>query len=261
MTDKVQGDIYDYPVYYDLIFGSDWRAEYDFLTGCFERFAKRPVKRLFEPACGTGRLLIKLAEHGYEVSGNDLNENAVKFCNDRFRRKGFPETAVVGDMADFKLKRKADAAFNTINTFRHLLTEKLAVAHLQCMADALAKGGIYILGLHLIPSDPDDRIEDEAWHARRGNLVVNTYMWSKGIDEKTRAEYLGMKINVYTPTKHLEIEDEMIYRTYSVRQIRNLIKKVPEFEWIESYDFAYDLDEPTKVGGSTEDVVLILRKK
>ncbi len=55
MTDKVQGDIYDYPVYYDLIFGSDWRAEFDFLTGCFERFAKRPVKRLFEPACGTGR--------------------------------------------------------------------------------------------------------------------------------------------------------------------------------------------------------------
>ncbi len=74
MTDKVQGDIYDYPVYYDLIFGSDWRAEFDFLTGCAsERFAaKRPVKRLFEPACGTGRLLIKLAENGYEVSGNDL---------------------------------------------------------------------------------------------------------------------------------------------------------------------------------------------
>ena len=261
MTDKVQGDIYDYPVYYDLIFGSDWRAEFDFLTGCFERFAMRPVKRLFEPACGTGRLLIKLAENGYEVSGNDVNENAVKFCNNRFRRKGFPETALVGDMADFKLKRKVDAAFNTINTFRHLLTEKLAVAHLQCMADSLSKGGLYVLGLHLIPADQDDRVEDEAWHARRGNLAVNTYMWSKGIDEKTRAEYLGMKINVYTPTKHLEIEDEMIYRTYSVRQIRSLLKKVPAFEWVESYDFAYDLDEPIKVDSSTEDVVLILRKK
>ena len=261
MTDKVQGDIYDYPVYYDLIFGSDWRAEFDFVTDCCDRFAKRPVRKLFEPACGTGRLLIKLAEAGYEVSGNDLNENAVKFCNDRFRRKGFPETAVVGDMSDFKLKRKVDAAFNTINTFRHLLTEKQAVSHLQCMADCLSKGGLYILGLHLIPSKGDDRIEDEAWHARRGNLAVNTYMWSKGIDQKKRYEYLGMKINVYTPTKHMEIEDEMIYRTYSVRQIRNLIAKVPAFEWVESFDFAYDLDDPIDVDASTEDVVLILRKK
>ena len=261
MTDKVQGDIYDYPVYYDLIFGSDWRAEFDFVTGCFERFARRPVRKLFEPACGTGRLLIKLAEAGYEVSGNDLNDNAVKFCNDRFRRKGFPETAVVGDMSDFKLKRKVDAAFNTINTFRHLLTEKQAVSHLQCMADCLSKGGLYILGLHLIPSKGDDRIEDEAWHARRGNLAVNTYMWSKGIDQKKRYEYLGMKINVYTPTKHMEIEDEMIYRTYSVRQIRNLIAKVPAFKWVESFDFAYDLDDPIDVDATTEDVVLILRKK
>lgn len=261
MTETVQGDIYDYPVYYDLIFGSDWRAEFDFLTGCFERFAGRPVRRLFEPACGTGRLLIKLAERGFEVSGNDLNANAVQYCNDRFRRRGFPETATVGDMADFRLKRRVDAAFNTINTFRHLLTEKQAVSHLQCVANSLARGGLYVLGLHLIPSNPNDRVEDEAWHARRGNLAVNTYMWSKGIDARKRYEYLGMKISVYTPTKHLEIEDEMIYRTYSVDQIRRLIRKVPAFDWVASYDFAYDLDEPVDIDGSTEDVVLVLRKR
>lgn len=261
MPDQIQGDLYDYPVYYDLIFGSDWKAEYDFITACFDQFAKRPVKRLFEPACGTGRLLIKLAEAGYEVAGNDLNEHAVKFCNDRFKRRGFPETAVVGDMSDFRVKRKVDGSFNMINTFRHLLTDKQAIGHLQCMADATAKGGIYILGLHLIPTNEDDRMEEEAWHARRGNLAVNTYMWSKGIDRKTRAEYLGMRINVYTPTKHFEIEDEMIYRTYSARQMDTLLKKVPAFECAAVYDFAYDLDEPVTIGPQTEDVVYVLRKK
>lgn len=261
MAEKIAGDIYDYPVYYDLIFGSDWRAEFDFLTGCFERFAKRPVKRIFEPACGTGRLLIKMAEAGFDVSGNDLNERAVKFCNERLRRKNFPETATVGDMSDFRLKRKVDAGFNTINTFRHLLLEKQAVGHLQCMADAIAKGGLYVLGLHLIPKAVEDRLEDEAWSARRGNLGVNTYMWSKRIDEKKRYEYLGMKIDVYTPTKHIEIEDEMIYRTYSARQIRNLLKKVPDFDFVAAYDFAYDFDMPIEIDSQTEDVVLVLRKK
>ena len=259
MTDKIKGDLYDYPAYYDLIFGSDWRAEFDFTIACFERFAQRPVKRVFEPACGTGRLLIKLAEKGYEVSGNDLNAHAIKFCNDRLKRKGFPESTVVGNMADFKLKKKVDAAFNMINTFRHLSSEEDAVSHLKCMAECLNKGGLYLLGLHLIPSD-GDRLEEESWHARRGNLAVNTYMWSKGIDTKKRAEYLGLKINVYTLTKHFEIEDEMVYRTYSARQFKSLLAKVPAFECVALYDFAYDIKQPVTINAETQDVVFVLRK-
>jgi SAM-dependent methyltransferase len=218
------------------------------------------VKSVFEPACGTGRLLIKLAEAGYVVSGNDLNERAVKFCNDRLKRKGFPESTVVGDMSAFKLKKKVDAAFNMINTFRHLLTEEQAVGHLQCVADSLNKGGLYMLGLHLIPT-VGERLEDESWSARRGNLAVNTYMWSKGIDTKKRAEALGLKIDVYTPTKHIEIEDEMIYRTYNAKQIVAFLAKVPELETVAVHDFAYDLDDLVTIGSQTEDIVLVLRKK
>lgn len=261
MTERIQGDLYDYPVYYDLIFGSDWKAEFDFLTACFEKFAKRKVQRLFEPACGTGRLLIKLAQAGFDVSGNDLNERAVRFCNDRLERNGFARSAFVGDMADFRLKRKADASFNMINSFRHLPSEELAVAHLKCMANATNQGGLYILGLHLIPAVTEERIEDESWSARRGNLAVNTYMWSKGIDTKKRIEYLGLRIDVWTPTRHFEIEDEMLYRTYSARQMAGFLKKVPEFEILETFDFAYDLNEPIDVDGNTEDVVFVLRKK
>lgn len=261
MTDQVQGSLYDYPVYYDLIFASDWKAEFDFLTKCFERFAERPVKRVFEPACGTGRLLIKLAKAGFEVAGNDLNESALGFCNDRLERHGFARSAVRSDMSDFRLKKKIDVGFNTINSFRHLQTEQQAVGHLQCMADATAKGGLYVLGLHLIPTQSEERLEDEAWSACRGNLRVNTYMWSKGIDQKKRVEYLGLKIDVWTPTRHVEIEDEMLYRTYTARQMASFLKKVPEFEIVETFDFAYELDEPIQVDSRTEDVVYVLRKR
>ena len=70
--ETIHGNIYDYPKYYDLLFGADWKAEYDFLGACFEKHAKRPVRRLFEPACGTGAVG-RFAKAGYEVSGNDLN--------------------------------------------------------------------------------------------------------------------------------------------------------------------------------------------
>src|SRR5690606_33388186 len=128
------------------LFGSDCQAEYEFLLACFEKHAQRKVKRLFEPACGTGRLLIKFARAGFEVAGNDLNAKDVKFCNDRLVRNGFPASVFVGDMSDFKVRKKFDAACNTINSFRHLGTEEAAANHLRCMADALHPGGFYALG-------------------------------------------------------------------------------------------------------------------
>ena len=106
--------LYDFPRYYDLLFGSDWRAEFDFLLGAFELHAARKVRSLFEPACGTGRLLIHFAREGYRVAGNDLNARAVAFCNARLARNGFPASAVVGDMSRFTVTRPVDAAFNTV---------------------------------------------------------------------------------------------------------------------------------------------------
>src|SRR5687768_7580680 len=125
-------NLYDYPRYYDLVFGSDWKAEFDFLTAAFKHFVPFRVRRVFEPACGTGRLLFRLANAGYQVSGLDLNPRAVAYCNKRLSRRGYRESVFVGDMANFSLARRVDAAFNMINSFRHLLTEQQAAAHLKC---------------------------------------------------------------------------------------------------------------------------------
>ncbi len=260
MPDIIHGDLYDFPQYYDLLFGSDWKAEFDFLLACFKRYAKCDVQRIFEPACGTGRLLIKLAKQGYAVSGNDLNEKAVAFCNKRFEKAGIAQTVTVGDMADFRLKRKVHAGFNMINTFRHLPTEEQAGSHLQCMAQVLTKGGLYLLGIHLTPT-VGERMESEAWTARRGNLQVNSYMWSKELDLKNRNEHLGLTIDVYTPTKHQRIHDTMNYRTYTATQMAALLDRIPEFEVAALHDFRYDMRHTIEIGPETEDVVYVLRKR
>lgn len=259
MTEIIEGHLYDYPKYYDLVYGSDWKAEFEFLQACFQKYGSHPVQRLFEPACGTGRLLIRLAEAGYQVLGNDLNPRAVEFCNARFQRKGLAPAAVVGDMAAFRLRHKVDAAFNMINSFRHLPDESAAESHLRCVARALKKGGLYLLGLHLTPT-VGDRVDREEWSARRGNLAVISSMWSAGIDMRRRVERVGMTFDVYTPTNHQQIVDEMSYRTYTAAQMKRLLAKVDEFEVVETYDFSYDMDEPIKITATTEDVVFVLRR-
>lgn len=257
--DIIPAHIYDFPKYYDLLFGADWKAEFDFLEACFRQHALRPVKRLFEPACGTGRLLAKFAKAGYDVSGNDLNAKAVEFCNARLVRQGFPPTAVVGDMADFRLPRKVDAAMNTINSFRHLPSERAALDHLRCVARALAKGGIYVLGLHLTPIR-NSTCDRESWSARRGHLAVVSQMWSIDVDRRRRRERVGFTFDVYTPRRQFRLTEEIVFRTYTAVQFRRLLSRVPELQPVATYDFAYQIQRPIRVDAGTEDVVYVLRK-
>lgn len=258
-TVSLDGSIYDYPKYYDLIFGSDCQAEMDFLIEGFHAFADRQVKHLFEPACGTGRLMIRFAKLGYEVSGLDLNPKAIDFCNQRLARNDFPETAFVGDMCQFQLKSPCDAAFNTINSFRHLESHKQAHNHLAAMADAIAPGGLYFLGLHLSPM-AGAMVEEESWTASRGSLTVKTDMWLVKRDLTKRYETYKMKYEVTTPSRHEVLEDQFNFRTYTVDEILELIQSEPRWEIAEVYDFAYDIEAPIELDDTTEDVVFVLRR-
>lgn len=258
--DVIAGHLYDFPKYYDLIFGSDWKAEYKFLLECFDLWARRPVKRIFEPGCGTGRLMIKLAQAGYDISGLDLNPKAVDYCNRRLEKYGYKPSAFIGDMADFHLKKKVDACFNMINTFRHLPSEAAALAHFRCIAECLNKGGIYVLGLHLTPQTTQQCTE-ECWSATKGNLSVNSRLWSIGVDLKKRVERIGMTYDVYTPTQQFRIEDETAFRTYNAKQMQSLFDATPDLKLVEMYDFRYHIDWPIEIDADTEDVVYVLQKQ
>lgn len=251
--------IYDHPKYYDLVFGSDCAAELRFIEACNERYCGGKGRRMFEPACGTGRLLYRLARRGYEVGGLDLNAKAIEFCNRRLRRGGFAESTFVADMADFRVAKKWDIAFNTINSFRHLSTERQALGHLCSMGKAVRAGGLYLLGIHLRPTEANPS-ETESWSARRGNLVVNTHMWTLERNVPKRVERFGITFDIHTPLKQFRIEDELVLRSYTDTQLRRLVEKSASWEVLETFDFHYRIDEPIEVDGTCEDVVYVLRR-
>lgn len=258
--ETIEGHLYDFPRYYDLVFGSDWKAEFHFLRHCFEKHAAGTVSKAFEPACGTGRLMFRLAKAGYAVSGLDLNAKAVAYCNARLRRHGFSDAAFVADMTDFRLPEQVDAAFNTINSFRHLQTGAAAHDHLTCVAKSLRAGGIYVLGLHLTPTTIAP-IEEESWSATRGNLCVNTRLWTTSRDLKKRQERFSMTYDVYTPTRSFRIQDSIAFRTYTAREMQSLLDRITDLEIVATYDFAYDINHPISIDSNTEDVVYVLRRR
>jgi SAM-dependent methyltransferase len=260
VTTTLDGTLYDYPQYYDLVFGVGAGLECDFLEGCFYLYAQRRVRRLFEPACGSGRLLIKLAERGFEVFGWDTNRASVDYCNRRFKRRGLPPPAALGDIANVSLPSKVDVAFNLLSSFQLLPTERAAEGHLRTVASSIRKGGLYILGLHLTPSRgaPTTR---ERNLATRGKLSVVCRLWTKQIYSEKRHVRCGMLTEVETDRKRVRIVEECWFRTYSLRQIHRLFYRIGLFEPVATYDYSYDLRNPISVGPETQDVVYVLRRR
>ena len=256
----IEGSWYDYPQYYDLAFQNDTKREADFFEAAFERYARRPVERVLEPACGTGRLVVEMARRGYDVVGFDLAEPSLEYLRRRLKRRNHHATILKADMTDFQIRPKADAAFCTVNTFRHLLTEADAQSHLEAVARAVRVGGLYILGLHVFPPDTDPE-GTERWSVRRGRTRITVTLRSSEVSRRKRLEQIKLSVRLKSPSRDMRLRDSFLFRTYTARQLKRLFKKVPQWELVAVFDFWYDIDDPLALDEEIADTVCVLRRR
>src|SRR6266566_4652083 len=199
---------YDYPHYYDIAFQAYTRREADFIEAACRKYCPFDARRILEPACGSGRLISELAARGYEVTGFDLSQPALSYLRRRLVRRRLHAETFEAEMSDFRLDRPVDAAYCTVNTFRHLLTEQAARRHLECIAGSLRPGGIYVLALHLLPLDVDE--EDakryaERWTERRAQTKVTVKLRVLRTDLRRRIEDLRVCLLVRRGSKELRL--------------------------------------------------------
>ena len=162
---------YAAPRLYEIAFDMNRKGEVDFLVRCFKRYARRPVRRVLDIACGTGPHLARLAERGYAMTGLDLSPANIEFLRERLAAKGQRAELVVDDMTDFRLRRPVDAALCMQDSQGHLLTNEELVAHLRAVGRALRRGGLYIFDRYMASSWTDPA-RAWSWSRRRGRLIV-----------------------------------------------------------------------------------------
>lgn len=250
---------YDYPELYELGFLKDTPKEAEFLGKVFETYVPFPVEQVLEVGCGSGRLICEMASRGYSMTGLDLNPKALEYCRSKLEKQGNPGNLVVGDMTCFSFDKPFDAVVNAINTFRHLETEEAALAHLQCVAEHLKPGGVFVLSLHLLPPD-GDLWGTERWSAKQGDLSVYYALTVVETSMKTRLEKLRISMLVKKKEDSFRLSDHITLRIYSAKQIKSLLAKAPQFKLIAIHDFWCDIDSTQKLNGEAVDTVLVLQR-
>lgn len=96
-------------------------------------------------ACGTGAVLLRLAEAGLDVDGTDLSEAMCDVAGKKAESMGLRLNIFPGNMTDFRSHRKYSLAIIARSGFMHLLTPEDQRAALLNIRAALAEGGVLTL--------------------------------------------------------------------------------------------------------------------
>lgn len=259
MTAHEEIDWYDTPRYYDLVFAEDTPIEGFFLEQANKLYGRSRGRRCLEPACGSGRLLVEMAQRGWKVSGNDLSQPMLDYARERLTEGGFKARLARGDMSELSLSGSFDLAHCLVSTFKYINSEAKARQHFRRIADLLVPGGIYCLGLHLTDYGRTKRererwvVEDETTH-----IVCNIQAWPP--NSKTRTEQMRSRMAIDEDGSQRRQETNWWFRTYDAGQLRQTLRTEKRLELVAIHDFQYDLDRTVELDGGF-DVLLILRRQ
>jgi len=263
-TTYAQEDWYDTPRGYDLVFDEDTLEATDFLEEVMVRHGTvkgaRGPRRVFEPACGSGRLMVEFARRGWRVSGSDLSQPMLDYARGRLDELGLKGSLSLGDMADPRPRGRFHLAHCLVSTFKYLLEEQQARGNLAGVARALHPGGLYVLGLHLTDYATSS-LTRERWVVDRDgtHVVCNIQGWPA--DRRRRVERVRSRLIVREAGEERRTETVWDFRTYDARQLARLLASVPELEHVATYDFRYDVHEPCVFGADQVDTILVLRRR
>lgn len=137
-------------------------------------YAERCGGSILELACGTGRLIVPLAESGYKVTGLDLYEEMLAVCRAKVGEHGLSDrvTLTQGDMSSFDLPTKDFAlAYVPLRSFSHVFTQQDQIGCLRCVTGHLRPGGTFIVAT-FAPYFPVLAQESEGKDVKRGEFTM-----------------------------------------------------------------------------------------
>lgn len=132
---------------------------YDFVPGYCDRpdlsfyveYARSANGKILELGCGTGRVLIPVAQAGCDIVGLDLSEPMLARCRKRLQQQpGEVQDRVrlvQGNMTAFDLGKTFSLVTTPFRPFQHLVAVNDQLACLRCVHAHLVPGGKLILDL------------------------------------------------------------------------------------------------------------------
>ena len=230
---------------YDIAFDWDVSEEVSWLL---ERLGAG-CRSIFEPGCGSGRMLAAFASHGLEVTGIDSSPSMLELARRRLRGRG---RVLLADMTDFDLGRTFDCAVSPINTLLYLTPAQLQ-RHLEAMARHLRPGARYLVQVGLVDPEQREPFASSHWEASRGETHMRIDCDDEELDVAHGRSRQRLRIHLLSGPRAGEVIEEVHDMTaWTPHTWRSAIDASP-FTEAATYDGGHKdrwpRVEPTATGG------------
>lgn len=205
--------IYRHPAYYEIGFcTSGARKEADFVSRCFRKHGSRTVvPSVLDNGCGTGLHLEILAKQACRVGGYDAVQEMVEYTGDRLDRITKGHEVFQCDLREFATQRKYDIAICMNGSFQHLFTTEDVLSHLECVAKALKKNGLYLVSL----PPPEDFLLNppgqakSKWAKNRGGIKV-------AVDWTCKQQPIDWHTQTFSGLARIQVNDHGRQRSFKL---------------------------------------------
>ena len=257
-----QAQLYQRPKYYDIAFRDRQPFGADTIETCFRDHAVFPVRRILEPGCGTGRMLLPLAVRNYNVIGYDLSSYMVCYTESRIRENGLADRATVvqANMRTARFPRTFDSAINLDDTLRYLLTDDEMLVHFRNTARTLRPGGVYLVCVSSAWDDPHSDKWDPRWTVFEGDVHIRAKWDIEAQDWKRKLSYEVCRLEIDDNGRRDVIEDKHIMRLLLLEDFVGLIRDSGCFELEAVYDQYYHRVSTTEhISGEMDELMYVLK--
>jgi ubiquinone/menaquinone biosynthesis C-methylase UbiE len=112
----------------------------------YRKYAERQGSPILELGCGTGRILIPIAQTGIECYGLDMNRDMLGICETKVRAFGLTNVRLQSaSMDQFEYDQKFSMIYIPFRSFQHLLDPEAEMRCLRLIRNHLKPDGLFIL--------------------------------------------------------------------------------------------------------------------
>jgi len=231
---------YTLPEIYDIAFDfRDVPEEVDFLLEVARDHLGKNVTAAMEMACGPAYHVREFAKRRLISDGLDLAPEMVTYAQGLINAESLDARIYEGDMRSFKADKTYDLVYNLMASFAQLETNQDILDNLDCAANMLTDGGIYIIST-AHPRDfygDDEKSTQNSWSMTRGEVTVET-SWggdNQQFDPLTEVDDIIVSFTVTTPEGTVRHEFPDRYRRCSFMTFDALIRLSGRFKIVALY--------------------------
>ena len=213
----------EFAAFYDRLMADvDYRAWADYLIGLLQANGVLPEQAVFDCACGTGEITLRLHRAGYRMIGADVSMRMLELAQQKARKAGAKIIFVQQALQDLNVHKPVGAITCACDGVNYLLSEAEIRAFFSGANRALKDGGALLFDVssaykleHILGGQTFGEDEPEC-----------TYLWQNCFDPKSRL--LEMRLAFFTPDgkgAYTRFDERHVQRAHTQDELTELLSR------------------------------------